>query len=187
MCWSTGNCNHKHGVETPEGTVTNLFSSPPGQRTSDRQEMDAAVAAPADGGGDAEGWRQVESHAAVNVARGDLTRSRRTRHAVATLFLALFGAVAVLATLSRPDSSEELVGLPLAPKSAQVLDANGLPVIPGIRSETQDVINSGAWDSKVRTPHARGWIRQIILFLRILPSCRNQLRGKVPAYFRRTV
>ena len=92
----------------------------------------------------ADGWRQVGSHADMRAAQGDAARSsRQARHAVAAILLAVAGAAAVAATLSGTAGGQELAQL-APPKGAQ-----GLAItIPGIRQETQDVINSGAWDQK---------------------------------------
>jgi len=101
--------------------------------------MDAYVAATPDGGGEAGGWRQVGSHAAIRAVHS--AHSRRARHGAAAILL-LAGVAVVLTTLG-PDGGEQLAQL----NSAQ--DTEGLAVqINGIRPATQDVIDSGAWDPK---------------------------------------
>jgi len=105
------------------------------------------------GGGKEKGtaWRQVGSNAEIRVVHS--VHSRRARHAVAAVVLALAG-LAVVLTTPGPESGEQLAQVNTAK------DTEGLAVqIKGIRAATQDVINSGAWDPKVRnlcfTHHTR--------------------------------
>ena len=97
--------------------------------------------------GTVDGWRQVGSHAAVRHAGA---RSSRGRHAAVAVLLVAAGAAAVLMTLG----SER--GQQLAQLKTET-DSTGLtaPQIPGIRAETQDIIDSGMWDPKVCVKDAR--------------------------------
>ena len=107
---------------------------------------------------DGTAWRQVGSHAAIRAVHS--AHSRRARHAVAAVVLALAGLAVVLTTPGL-ESGEQLAQVNTA------TDTEGLAVqIKGIRPATQDVINSGAWDPKVRNLCFTHHIRTFPAFLR---------------------